>query len=113
MPSIDPVSLSRPAFDNPFAGEDEGILAMPGDYTVELAQSARRFPKAGPGAAARRQWSRPYIERGQQHDPSYPRGHLHSRGSRARAGAGLAQYRRKNVRDPQAVLRRPRRFRAG
>jgi photosystem II stability/assembly factor-like uncharacterized protein len=41
MPSVDPVSLSRPAFDNPFAGEDEGILAMPGDYTVELAQSVR------------------------------------------------------------------------
>jgi len=41
MPSVDPVSLSKPAFDNPFAGEDEGILAMPGDYTVELAQSVR------------------------------------------------------------------------
>ncbi len=39
FPSVNPVSLSGPAFDNPFAGLDEGILAMPGDYTVSLSQS--------------------------------------------------------------------------
>ena len=38
-PSVSPVSLSGPSFDNPFAGEDEGVLAMPGDYTVSLSQS--------------------------------------------------------------------------
>jgi len=39
--SINPVRLEGPAFDNPFAGLDEGILAMPGDYTVSLSQFAR------------------------------------------------------------------------
>lgn len=39
FPSVNPVSLSGPAFDNPFASLDEGILAMPGDYTVSLSQS--------------------------------------------------------------------------
>jgi hypothetical protein len=32
------VRLAPPAFDNPFANPDEGILAMPGTYTVELSQ---------------------------------------------------------------------------
>jgi photosystem II stability/assembly factor-like uncharacterized protein len=38
-PSINPVSLSGPAFDNPFANLDEGTLAMPGEYTVSLSKS--------------------------------------------------------------------------
>lgn len=38
--SINPVSLSAPAFDNPFADEDEGSLAIPGEYTVSLSQFA-------------------------------------------------------------------------
>ncbi len=39
FPSINPVRLQPPAFDNPFANLDEGVLAMPGDYTVSLSQS--------------------------------------------------------------------------
>lgn len=38
-PSVNPVSLRGPSFDNPFAGLDEGILAMPGEYTVSLSLS--------------------------------------------------------------------------
>ncbi|MFN7116980.1 MAG: glycosyl hydrolase [Saprospiraceae bacterium] len=38
--SVNPVSLTPPAFDNPFADKDEGSLAMPGEYTVSLAQFA-------------------------------------------------------------------------
>lgn len=38
-PSKQPISLSRPSFDNPFSSEDVGALALPGDYTVELAKS--------------------------------------------------------------------------
>lgn len=38
-PSVSPIRLSQPSFDNPFANEDEGILAMPGDYTVSLSRS--------------------------------------------------------------------------
>ncbi|MBE2209337.1 MAG: glycosyl hydrolase [Saprospiraceae bacterium] len=39
FPSINPVRLQGPAFDNPFANLDEGVLAMPGEYTVSLSQS--------------------------------------------------------------------------
>jgi photosystem II stability/assembly factor-like uncharacterized protein len=39
FPSVNPVRLAPPAFDNPFANLDEGVLAMPGEYTVSLAQS--------------------------------------------------------------------------
>lgn len=39
LPSVNPVRLAPPAFDNPFANLDEGVLAMPGEYTVSLAQS--------------------------------------------------------------------------
>lgn len=35
--SVNPVSLTPQAFDNPFADKDEGALAMPGDYTVSMA----------------------------------------------------------------------------
>jgi photosystem II stability/assembly factor-like uncharacterized protein len=38
-PFLQPVSLSRPAFDNPFANPDWGIMAMPGEYTVTMTQS--------------------------------------------------------------------------
>jgi photosystem II stability/assembly factor-like uncharacterized protein len=37
-PSVNPVRLSPPSFDNPFSNLDEGILAMPGNYTVTLSQ---------------------------------------------------------------------------
>ncbi len=40
-PSINPVRLQPPAFDNPFANLDQGVLAMPGDYTVSLSLSAK------------------------------------------------------------------------
>ena len=39
--SINPIMLQGPAFDNPFAGLDEGVLAMPGEYTVSLSQYVR------------------------------------------------------------------------
>lgn len=35
-PAPDPVSLSRPAFQPPWAGDPEGPLAAPGEYSVEL-----------------------------------------------------------------------------
>lgn len=38
--SVNPVSLTPPSFDNPFADPDQGILAMPGEYTVSLSQFA-------------------------------------------------------------------------
>lgn len=38
-PSVNPVNLNRSSFDNPFESLDEGVLAMPGDYTVSLARS--------------------------------------------------------------------------
>lgn len=38
-PSLRPVSLRSGGNDNPFANEDVGILAMPGEYTVSLAKS--------------------------------------------------------------------------
>ncbi len=33
-----PINLSKPTFYNPFAGKDEGPLAAPGTYTVELSR---------------------------------------------------------------------------
>ncbi|MDX1407746.1 MAG: hypothetical protein R3330_06420, partial [Saprospiraceae bacterium] len=33
----DPISLSRPSFYNPFAGQDEGTLAAPGIYSVTMS----------------------------------------------------------------------------
>ncbi len=39
FPSINPVRLQPPAFENPFANLDEGVLAMPGEYTVSMSQS--------------------------------------------------------------------------
>lgn len=41
FPSINPVRLTPPAFENPFANLDEGVLAMPGEYSVSLSQSAK------------------------------------------------------------------------
>jgi photosystem II stability/assembly factor-like uncharacterized protein len=41
MPSKSPVSLGGGGFDNPFANEDVGILAMPGTYSVSLWQYHR------------------------------------------------------------------------
>jgi len=38
-PSKSPISLSSSSFNNPFADEDLGVLALPGNYTVDLAQS--------------------------------------------------------------------------
>lgn len=38
-PSVSPVSLRSRSNDNPFASEDQGILAVPGAYTVSLSQS--------------------------------------------------------------------------
>ena len=38
-PSVSPISLGGSSFDNPFASEDTGIPAMPGNYTVSLARS--------------------------------------------------------------------------
>ncbi len=37
--SVNPIRLSSPDFDNPFASLDQGALAMPGAYTVSLSQS--------------------------------------------------------------------------
>ncbi len=37
-PSVRPIELKGPAFYNPFGGDDEGILAMPGEYTVSLSR---------------------------------------------------------------------------
>lgn len=37
--SVNPISLSPRNTSNPFAGLDEGILAMPGAYTVSLSES--------------------------------------------------------------------------
>lgn len=37
--SVSPVSLSSSSFYNPFAGVDQGILVMPGDYTVTMSKS--------------------------------------------------------------------------
>lgn len=39
FPSVNPVSLSAPSFDNPFAELDRGVLTMPGEYTVSLSKS--------------------------------------------------------------------------
>ncbi len=36
LPAPDPVSLTEPAFKPPWAGEDEGPLAAPGEYSAEL-----------------------------------------------------------------------------
>lgn len=36
LPAPDPIRLSRPGFTPPWAGESEGPLAAPGEYTVEL-----------------------------------------------------------------------------
>ncbi len=36
LPPPDPIKLSEPAFKPPWAGDDEGPLAAPGKYTVEL-----------------------------------------------------------------------------
>lgn len=38
-PSVNPISLSSRGGDNPFASLDQGILAMPGSYTVSLSES--------------------------------------------------------------------------
>lgn len=38
-PSVNPVSLGGSSFDNPFESLDEGVLAMPGEYTVALSRS--------------------------------------------------------------------------
>ena len=37
--SVNPISLAPRNTSNPFAGLDEGILAMPGEYTVSLSES--------------------------------------------------------------------------
>jgi photosystem II stability/assembly factor-like uncharacterized protein len=39
--AVNPVTLSAPAFDNPFGEKEAGILAMPGDYTVTLSLFVR------------------------------------------------------------------------
>ncbi len=36
LPAPNPITLSQPAFKPPWAGDAEGPLAAPGDYTVEL-----------------------------------------------------------------------------
>lgn len=36
LPASDPISLSKPAFQPPWAGDSEGPLAAPGNYKVEL-----------------------------------------------------------------------------
>lgn len=38
-PSVNPISLRPRSTNNPFASLDQGILAMPGDYTVSLSES--------------------------------------------------------------------------
>ncbi len=50
MESTDPIDLSKSAFYNPFAGEDEGTLVLPGEYFVSLSKSVNGVisPLAGP-----------------------------------------------------------------
>lgn len=38
-PNLEPISLRSSGFDNPFANEEVGILAAPGEYTVSLSRS--------------------------------------------------------------------------
>ena len=38
---VNPVTLSASGFDNPFAEEEAGTLAMPGDYTVTMSRFVR------------------------------------------------------------------------
>lgn len=38
LPSINPIRLRGPEFYNPFDAADEGVLAMPGEYTVSISR---------------------------------------------------------------------------